>query len=83
LRRITAVPADSTRAGAACYDPRMRKASSKKSSARHWLVSIIGKRSEFLGTVEAPDEKSAELAAAEQFGLDAWQRKRLVLREVA
>jgi hypothetical protein len=50
---------------------------------RRWRVSIINRRGEYLGTVEAPDEKSAEAAAAEQFGLDAWQRKRLVLREVA
>jgi hypothetical protein len=44
---------------------------------------MIRRRGEYLGTVEAPDEKSAEATAAEQFALDAWQRTRLVLRDVA
>jgi hypothetical protein len=64
----------------------MSKPSSEKTVpplARRWRVSMIRRRGEYLGRVEAPDEKSAEATAAEQFGLDAWQRKRLVLREVA
>jgi hypothetical protein len=35
----------------------------------------------FLGYVEAPDEKAAELMAAKAFTLDEWQRKRLLVRE--
>ena len=34
-----------------------------------------------LGVVEAPDEKAAEAAAVEQFGLDEEQRRRLAVRE--
>jgi hypothetical protein len=43
----------------------MRKASRKTSTARErrWRVSIIRKRGEYLGTVEAPDASAAELAA--------------------
>jgi hypothetical protein len=33
------------------------------------------------GTVEAPDERTAELAAANTFILSEWQRKRLLIRE--
>jgi hypothetical protein len=63
----------------------MSKASTKTTTipARRWRASLIrSSRLEYLGSVEAPDACAAELAAAEQFGLDAWQRKRLVLREV-
>jgi hypothetical protein len=36
----------------------------------------------FLGFVEAPDEKAAEIAAVKAFPmLDEWQRKRLLGRE--
>jgi hypothetical protein len=35
----------------------------------------------FLGCVEAPDQKAAELAAAKAFTLSEWQRKRLLVRE--
>jgi hypothetical protein len=48
---------------------------------RRWRVSIIRSRSAYLGTVEAPDNEAAELAAAEQFGLIDQQRKRLALQE--
>jgi hypothetical protein len=35
-------------------------------------ISLIrSRRFEYLGSVEAPDASAAELAAAEQFGLDA------------
>ena len=64
----------------------MLKTSTKTTSSRsrRWRASLIRSgRLEYLGSVEAPDASAAELAAAEQFGLDDWQRKRLVLREVA
>jgi len=63
----------------------MSKASSETSPRpRRWRASLIrSRRLEYLGSVEAPDASAAELAAAEQFGLDAWQRKRLVLREAS
>jgi hypothetical protein len=48
---------------------------------RTWRVSILRSRAEYLGTVEAPDEKAAEAAAAETFKLTGEWRKRLVVRE--
>jgi hypothetical protein len=57
------------------------KAPSKK--PRTWGVSIIRSRAHFLGFVEAPDAKAAELAAAKAFTLSEWQRKRLLVRERA
>jgi hypothetical protein len=50
---------------------------------RHWTVSIIRKRGEFLGMVDAPDQKAAEAEAAARFGLTDEQRKRLVVREAS
>jgi hypothetical protein len=43
--------------------------------------AIFGPRGVFLGVVEAPDEKAAELMAAKAFTLSEWQRKRLLVRE--
>jgi hypothetical protein len=48
---------------------------------RSWRVSIIRKREQYLGTVEAPDEKAAEAAAVAEFALSDEQRRRLVLQE--
>jgi hypothetical protein len=36
---------------------------------RSWRVSIIRKRGQYLGTVEAPNEKAAEAAAVAEFDL--------------
>jgi hypothetical protein len=38
-------------------------------------------RAEYLGNVQARDERAAEAAAMAQFNLDPEQRKRLVVRE--
>jgi hypothetical protein len=46
-----------------------------------WRVSLIRKRAEFIGRVEAPDREAAETAAVEEFKLNDEQRKRLVLQE--
>jgi hypothetical protein len=48
---------------------------------RSWRVSIIRKRGQYLGTVEAPNEKAAEAAAVAEFDLSDEQRQRLVVRE--
>jgi hypothetical protein len=48
---------------------------------RSWRVSIIKKRGQYLGTVEAPNEKAAEAAAVAEFELSDEQRRRLVLQE--
>jgi hypothetical protein len=47
---------------------------------RSWRVLLLRGRAQYLGNV-APDERSAETAAAVQFGLDEEQRKRLAVRE--
>jgi hypothetical protein len=48
---------------------------------RFWRVSIPGgKRPEYVGLVEAPDQQSAEAAAVKQFRLSDEDRKRLVVR---
>jgi hypothetical protein len=48
---------------------------------RSWRVSIIRKRGQYLGTVEAANEKAAEVAAMAEFDLRDEQRRRLVLSE--
>jgi len=48
---------------------------------RSWRVSIIRKRGQYLGTVEAPNEKAAEAAAVAEFDLSDEQRRRLVVSE--
>jgi hypothetical protein len=48
---------------------------------RSWRVSIIRKRGQYLGTVEAPNEKAAEVAAVADFDLSEEQRRRLVVSE--
>jgi hypothetical protein len=48
---------------------------------RSWRVSIIRRRGQYLGTVEAPDEKAAEAAAMAEFDLSDEQRRRLVVQE--
>jgi hypothetical protein len=48
---------------------------------RSWRVSLIRKRGQYLGTVEALDETAAEAAAAAEFDLSAEQHRRLVVQE--
>jgi hypothetical protein len=48
---------------------------------RSWRVSIIRKRGQYLGTVEAPNEKAAEAAAMAESDLSDEQRRRLVIQE--
>ena len=48
---------------------------------RFWRVSIPGgKRPEYVGIVEAPDQQSAEAVAVKDFKLSDEERKRLLLR---
>ena len=59
--------------------PHQSKPSSTK--FRFWRVSIPGgKRPEYVGIVEAPDQQSAEAAAVKEFKLSDEDRKRLVVR---
>jgi hypothetical protein len=48
---------------------------------RTWRVSIIRKRGQYLGTVDAPNERAAEAAAVAEFDLSDEQRRRLVVQE--
>jgi hypothetical protein len=48
---------------------------------RSWCISIIRKRGQYLGTVDAPNEKAAEAAAVAEFDLTDEQRRRLVVQE--
>ena len=48
---------------------------------RSWRVSLLRGRAQYLGNVEAADERSAEAAAAVQFELNDEQRKRAALQE--
>jgi hypothetical protein len=51
-----------------------------RETPRFWRVSILRQRAQYIGTVRAPDERTAEAAAVAQFGLDDEQRKRLAVR---
>jgi hypothetical protein len=58
--------------------PRSNPASTK---LRYWRVSVPGgKRPEYVGIVEAPDQQSAEAAAVKEFKLTDEDRKRLVVK---
>jgi hypothetical protein len=50
---------------------------------RRWRVVLIRSKGEVLGTVEAADPQAAEKVAAIQFELDEFQRRRLLVREMA
>jgi hypothetical protein len=52
---------------------------SRAPTPRTWRVSIIRKRGELLGTVEAPTREAAERAAVRAFSLSAEDRKRIVI----
>ena len=49
---------------------------------RRWLIVLIRTKGEVLGTVEAADAQAAEKVAAIQFGLNEFQRRRLLVREI-
>jgi hypothetical protein len=58
--------------------PKSKPASTK---LRYWRISVPGgKRPEYVGIVEAPDQRSAEATAVKQFGLTDDERERLVVR---
>ena len=63
---------------------RPAKSTRKKPTAaklRSWRAWLIRKRGQYLGTVEAPNEKAAEAAAVAEFDLSDEQRRRLVVQE--
>ena len=50
---------------------------------RRWRIVLIRSKSEVLGTVETTDAQAAEKVAAIQFELDEFQRRRLLVQELA
>ena len=50
---------------------------------RRFRIVLMRKSGEVLGTVEATDPQAAEKVAAIQFELDEFQRRRLLVRELA
>jgi hypothetical protein len=62
---------------------RPRKPSNVKPrvALRSWRVSLIRKKGQVLGDVEAPSREVAEAAAVSAFSLTEEQRKRLVVQE--
>jgi hypothetical protein len=54
-----------------------------KRMKRRWRIVLIRSKSEVLGTVEATDAQAAEKVAAIQFELDEFQRRRLLVQELA
>jgi hypothetical protein len=50
---------------------------------RRWRIVLIRSKGEVLGTVDAADANAAEKVAAIQFELDEFQRRRLLVRELA
>jgi hypothetical protein len=71
------------------YIPAMPRRTSKDTPAklasrmkRRWRIVLMRSRGELLGYVDATDAQAAEAVAAEQFGLDGWQRRRLLVWEL-
>jgi hypothetical protein len=56
-------------------------ASPRAAASRSWRASLIRKRAQVLGDVEAASREAAEAAAVRRFNLTAEQRGRLVLQE--
>jgi hypothetical protein len=50
---------------------------------RTWRVSLIKKKMEYVGRVQAVDKASAELVAATEFQLKDHERERLFIEEVS
>jgi hypothetical protein len=50
-------------------------------ASRSWRASLIRKKAQVLGDVEAPSREAAEAAAVKAFNLDDEQRSRLVVQE--
>ena len=63
--------------------PKDTPAKLAKRMSRRWRIILIRKSGEVLGTVEATDAHAAEKVAAIQFELDEFQRRRLLVQELA
>jgi len=58
-----------------------KKRPDEQPKLRRWRASLIRKRGDYLGYVEAKDRAAAEAAAVEEFKLTPEQQKRLVVQE--
>ena len=64
--------------------PRTRKpanANPRATASRGWRASLIRKKGQVLGDVEAPSREAAEAEAVRTFRLTPEQRSRLVVQE--
>jgi hypothetical protein len=50
-------------------------------ASRSWRASLIRKKAQVLGDVEAPSREAAEAAAVRTFNLTPEQRSRLIVQE--
>jgi hypothetical protein len=55
----------------------------KSERLHRWSVSLIRKRAEQIGTVEAPDEKSAIDKAAKEFHIPPERRNRIAVSKIS
>jgi hypothetical protein len=55
----------------------------KPERLHRWSVSLIRKRAEQIGTVEAPDEQSAVEKAAEEFIIPPERRNRIIVAKIS
>jgi hypothetical protein len=53
----------------------------RAAASRSWRVSLIRKRAQILGDVEATSREAAEAAAVRTFNLNDEQRSRVVVQE--
>jgi hypothetical protein len=53
----------------------------RAAASRSWRASLIRKRAQVLGDVQAPSREAAEAAAVREFNLSDEQRSRLVVQE--
>jgi hypothetical protein len=58
----------------------MRASKRKAEKLRSWRATLMRSRTHLLGTVYAPDEKSAEAAAIAEFKISPDMRRRLIVR---
>jgi hypothetical protein len=64
--------------------PRTRQSANtnpRAAASRSWRASLIRKRAQVLGDVQAPSREAAEAAAVREFNLSDEQRSRLVVQE--
>jgi hypothetical protein len=64
--------------------PRTRKTTNtnlRGAASRSWRASLIRKKAQVLGDVEAPSREAAEATAVRTFNLSPEQRSRLVVQE--